>query len=260
MATSTFSLTDVSWPGRLGTGAAIALHTTQHLRNTLTLRRMWPYLLLVVLPIAAAAGLARLSIDDSSTIGRFYQHFAMRSLALCALGLGVAAIRDDAEAGALPLLLLKPRAPIALPIGRLIAVALMVCGLGGVMMTGTAGLMVGTLYSPDVGYLTRQVLAALFGGFAYAGIFLGMGAVFKAATGLGLGYLVAVDLLMAQWVDLAAKLSPSVYIGTLVQTLPGKELTAANTAGEIPGALAGLVLLGLAGVGAAVWKCRGDGV
>ena len=258
MAMSNWSLTDVTWPTRLGTPAAIALHFWQHLRTTLTVRRLWPYLLLTVLPIIAAAGLARLALDDSSAVGRFYQHFAMRALALCALGLGTAAIREDAEAGALPLLLLKPRAALALPVGRLLAVAAVVGALGAVMMAGSTLLLLGTAYSPEIGYIVRQFLAAIFGGLAWAGIFVALGTLFKAGTALGLGFMVVVDLLMAQWVDLAAKVSPSTYIGILVQTLPGKDLVAANTADQIPGAVVALTVLGVIGGAVAVLRLQRD--
>lgn len=259
MTGQSWSYTDVTWPALLSPARAIALQTQLHLRNTLTLRRMWPYLLLIALPIAAAAGLSRLSLhSDSSVIGRFYHHFAMRALALCALGMGTAAIRDDAESGALPLHLLKPWAVVAVPVGRLLAVTLLVTALGVAMMAGTTASLVGTLYSPDVGYVLRQVLAALFGGFAYAAIYLAMGAWFKSATALGLGFLVGIDLVAAPYWDLAAKLSPSHYIGVLVRTLPGRELVAAATADQVPGALVGLTALGLMAAGLAVWRMRGD--
>lgn len=258
MSAPDFSLTDVTWPARLGTPSAIALHATQHLRTLLTFRRLWPYLLLAALPVAASAGLARLSLNDTSAVGTFYHHFAMRALALCALGLGTSALREDIDAGALPLLLLKPRAAVALPIGRMLAVALLIGGLGAAMMAGSTLSLLGTPFSPDAGYLLRQMLAAVFGAFAYTGIFMAFGTLAKAGTAMGLGFMVAVDLLLCQWVDLAAKLSPSTYVGILVQTLPGRDLTAANTAEQIPGALLALVLLGAAGCAGTLLRLRGD--
>ena len=259
MASQDWRYTDVTWPAPLSLPRAIALQAQLHLHNILTLRRMWPYLLLIALPIVAAAGLARLSLhSDSSVIGRFYHHFAMRALALCALGLGTAAIRDDAESGALPLHLLKPWAVIALPVGRLLAVATLLAALGMAMTAGTTLSLVGTLYSPEFGYVVRQLLAAVFGGFAYAAIYLALGAWFKAATALGLVFLVGVDLVAAPYWDLAGKIAPSHYIGLLVETLPGREIVAASTADQVPGALIGLTALGLLGAALAVWRLKGD--
>lgn len=253
-----WSYTEVTWPRPMSLLRAIFLHASVHLRRLLTLRRLWPYLLLMALPIVASAGLARLALDDTSTIGRFFQYFTLRALALCALGLGVSAIREDAEGGVLPLVLLRPRSTLAVPIGRCLAVTAVVGVLGTGMALGTLATLLGTPFSPDLAYVMRAVVAAWAGAFAYTGVFLGFGSWFAAGTAVGLGWLVGVDLVLAPYAEAAGKLSPSHYLAILAQTLPGRDLVAANTAGQIPGALAGLLLVGALGVAAAAWRLRGD--
>lgn len=250
--------TEVTWPAPLSLGRAIGLHLSVHLRRLLTLRRLWPYLALAALPVVASAGLARLALDDTSVIGRFFQYFTLRALALMALGLGVAAIREDAEAGVLPLVLLRPKAPLALPIGRALAVTVVVGLLGTAMALGTLATLLGTPFAPDLAYAGRAVLAAWFGALAYSGVFIGLGSWFASGTAVGLGWLVAVDLVLAPYAEAAARISPSHYLAVLAQTLPGRDLVAAQTAGQIPGALLGLLLVGALGAAAAVLRLRGD--
>lgn len=256
--TGPWSYADVTWPRPMSLPRAILLHASVHLRRVLTLRRLWPYLLLMALPILASAGLARLALDDTSVIGRFLQYFTLRAMALCALGLGVSAIREDAEGGVLSLVLLRPRATLAVPIGRCLAVTAVVGVLGTGMAVGSLATLLGTPFSPDIGYVARAVVAAWAGAFAYTGIFLGFGSWFAAGTAVGLGWLVGVDLVLAPYAEAAALVSPSHYLAILAQTLPGRDLVAANTAGQIPSAVAGLLLVGALGIGASVWRLRGD--
>lgn len=252
------SYTDATWPKPLSLPRAVLLHASVHLRRVLTLRRLWPYLLLMTLPILASAGLARLALDDTSVIGRFFQYFTLRAMALMALGLGVAAIREDAEGGVLPLVLLRPRAPLAVPIGRTLAVTAVVGTLGSAMALGTLATLLGTPFAPDLAYVGRAVLAAWFGALAYSGVFIGFGSWFASGTAVGLGWLVGVDLVLAPYAEAAGRVSPSHYLAILAQTLPGRDLVAAQTAGQIPGALLGLLLVGALGVAAAVVRLRGD--
>lgn len=250
--------TEATWPAPLSLPRAVALHAAVHLRRLLTVRRLWPYLLLMALPILASAGLARLALDDTSVIGRFFQYFTLRAMALMALGLGVAAIREDAEAGVLPLVLLRPKAPLAVPLGRSLAVTAVVGVLGSAMALGTLATLLGTPFAPDLPYVGRALLAAWFGAFAYSGVFIGFGSWFTSGTAVGLGWLVGVDLVLAPYAEAAGRLSPSHYLAVLAQTLPGRDLVAAQTAGQIPGALLGLVLVGALGAAAAVVRLRGD--
>lgn len=253
-----WSYADVTWPRPLSLARAIFLHASVHLRRVLTVRRLWPYLLLMALPVLASAGLARLALDDTSVIGRFLQYFTLRAMALCALGLGVSAIREDAEGGVLSLVLLRPRATLAVPIGRCLAVTAVVGVLGSGMALGSLAALFGTPFSPDLAYMARAVVAAWAGAFAYTGVFLGFGSWFAAGTAVGLGWLVGVDLVLAPYAEAAALLSPSHYLAILAQTLPGRDLVAANTAGQIPSAVAGLLLVGALGVAASAWRLRGD--
>lgn len=253
-----WSYADAVWPSPLSNLAASFAHFGLHLRHLLNPRRSWPYYLLALLPVLGSAGLARLAIDDASRIGTFFQQFAMRALALCALGLGVGVFREDADSGALPMLLLRPRAVVALPVGRWLAVSLFCILLGGAMVVGIDATLFGTPFSVSSSYFVRQVTAVVFGAMAYAGVFMAIGAWFKSGTGFGLAFLLIVDLILATQVESLARLSPAHYLSALVQTLPGKELAAAQTADQIPGALLGLVGLAALGCVASVLRLRMD--
>ncbi len=258
MSSPTWSYRDAAWPAPLSNLAASFAHFGLHFRRLLSLRRSWPYYLLVVLPVLGSGGLARLAIDDASRIGTFFQEFVMRALALCALGLGVGVFREDADSGALPMLLLRPRAVVALPVGRWLAVSLFCTLLGVTMVAGVDLGLLGTPFSIGAAYFVRQLLAVLFGAMAYAAVFMAIGAWFKSGTGVGLAFLLIVDLIMATKVDSMARAAPAHYLTVLIQTLPGKELEAAQTADQIPAALLGLVSLAALGCVAAVMRLRMD--
>lgn len=253
-----WSYRDATWPAPLSVFGAAVVHFGQHFGRLLNPRRTWSYWVLMLLPTIASAGLARLALDDTSRIGFFYQHFAMRALALCALGLGVAAIREDTEAGAMPTLLLRPRAAIALPIGRVVATALFCTLLGAAMTVGFNLSLLGSPFVVDFPFMLRQAAAISFGSLAYAGVFMAIGAWFKSGTGVGLAFLLVVDLIGATKIDSLAHFAPAHYLDILIQTLPGRDVTAAQTADQIPGALVGLLLLGALGTGLTTWRMSRD--
>lgn len=204
-------------PQRLTTGAAIALHAGQHLRRIANLRQLWVYALIVVAVVLGNLAMVQFSLSQPSAMRTYFESFVVRAQAMCALGLATAAIRADADAGALGLFLLRPRAPVALPIGRWLAVGAMVALAGLLMVLGMAATAAGTTMMVDLGVLGRMTLAALLGGFTYSAIFLCIACWFRSAAATGLAWFAVADLVLASLSDTAGALAPSHHLQLLVQ-------------------------------------------
>lgn len=241
-------------PSPLGTVRATALHAVLHLQRMAGPRTLWPYLLIIVAVIAGGLGLARLSLREPDVIVRYVGQFALRALALVALGLGTGAIRHDAEVGALTAFLLRPRAEVALPVGRWLAVTALVTGLGWAMAAGVLASVAGTVLMPAPAWIARLVLAIALGSAAYSAIFLAIASFVRSAAAVGLAWMVAADLVLAARVDTIGVLSPSHWLGRLVERPPDVGLLGADLAQ----AVLGLMALTAAALAAAVWRFRRD--
>ncbi len=202
---------------RLTAGPAIALHAGQHLRRIGNLRQLWVYALIVVAVVLGNLALVRFSLSEPSAMRTYFESFVLRAQAMCALGLATAAIRADADAGALGLFLLRPCAPVALPIGRWLAVGAMVALAGLLMVLGLAATAAGTTMMVDLGVLGRMTLAVLLGGFAYAAVFLSIACWFRSAAATGLAWFAVADLVLPSLSETVGALSPSHHLQLLVQ-------------------------------------------
>jgi hypothetical protein len=204
-------------PQPLNTVPAIALHAGLHLRRLARPRQLWPYGLILLGTVLGSLALVRLSLSEPGALVKYFETIVLRAEALCALGLATAAIRTDADAGTLGLFLLRPRAPVALPVGRWLAVGLAVTVAGGLMLAGLVASAVGTTMQPDVGTLVRMALAVALDGFAYAAIFLCLACWFKSAAAAGLAWFGVADLVLPPLSDTVARISPSHHLQLLVE-------------------------------------------
>jgi hypothetical protein len=204
-------------PKRLATGAAIALHAGLHLRRLANPRALWPYALILVGTVLGSLALVRLSLSEPTALVKYFETIVLRAEALCALGLATAAIRNDADAGALGLFLLRPRAPVALPVGRWLAVGLTVTVAGGLMLGGLVLSAAGTTMQAPGPTLLRMLLAVVLDGFAYAAIFLSLACWFKSAAAAGLAWFGVADLVLPPLSDAVARFSPSHHLQLMVE-------------------------------------------
>jgi hypothetical protein len=240
----------------LGLPRAVALHAAVHARTLLDWRRLTPWLVVTALVAVVAFALARLPDLDPTTLQDLLGELVLRGTGLCALGLGVSAIREDIEAGAMPLLLLRPRAAFALPAGRWLAVGGIVAGLGMAMTLLVAAALAAKPAQPDGRTVAVGLLAALAAAYAYSGLFMAVGAWFRSATGAALGWFVAIDVLLAQFSTRAAALSPATLATQMLHGLQPAGLDAAPPSPDALGALVWMAVLGLAGCALTIARLR----
>lgn len=266
----------IALPLRLGTASAVLLHAGLHLKRLAQPRALWPYLLIAVGVAAGGLGLVKLALSDPSAPIEYFRKFLLRGEALCALGLATAAVRADADAGALQYWLLRPRAAVALPIGRWLAVVAAVTGLGWLMALSVLGATAGTILMPPGEFVVRMLLSVPLAAMAYSAIFLWIASTVRAAAATGLLWLVLVDLGLASLSTTVGLIAPSQYLGTFIAGAPDASLidtlkarvgaaaglatagTATATWQHVTGAAAGLLLLAGAGLAGAVWRFRGN--
>ncbi len=202
-------------------GAAL-LHARLYLARITQPRAIWPYLLLIGLAAAGGLGLARWSLINAQALQTYVNGYALRGLALCALGLGVAAIRADTDGGALGYYLLRPRAHFALPLGRWLATSLATAALGLGLIAAITLAAMGTPLHFDSALLMRMLVGVLLSAAVYPAIFMLIALFFRNASAMGLGWLVVFDLLFPQLADsfsvgtTIALLSPSHHLTQLI--------------------------------------------
>ncbi|MSP91586.1 MAG: hypothetical protein EXR79_07260 [Myxococcales bacterium] len=223
-------MADWSWrgierPAAPTTVGAIALHAQLHLGRVIKPATLWPYALLLAAVVAGSLGLVRLALSDATAIVEYFRHFALRGEALVALGLGTAAVRGEADAGALAYWLLRPRAPIALPLGRWLAAALVTAAFGLLMTAGTLASTWGTVLEPPPETVRRMVLAALLGALVYPAIFLWIGATLRHAAAAGLAWFILGDFVAPLVSDTARLASPAHHLSLVVAGVADATLT-----------------------------------
>ena len=213
-------MTPWSWleapPARqLSLAAAVRVHAQVQLARTLRLRGLWPWLALALAVALGGWAIVRFSVESAERYGEYVRMCGINAVALVALGLGTSALRQDAEAGALAFFLLRPRAPIALPLGRWLAVSLVAAGLGAACL-GTLWLVTqGSAAALGFGDLLRMLLAALLAGLTYTAVFIAFAVWQRAAVGVSVGWLVVGDG-MAKKSDAFAALAPSHYLAAIL--------------------------------------------
>lgn len=263
-------------PHRLRPIEATVLHAGLHLRRLAQPRALWPYLLIAVAVSAGGLGLVKLALSDPSAPIEYFRKFLLRAVALSALGLASAAVRTDADAGALQYWLLRPRAALALPVGRWLAVVVAVTGLGWLMSLAVLGATAGTILMPPGEFIVRMLLSIPLAALVYSAIFLLIASTVRAAAATGLLWLVIVDLALASLSTTVGIVAPSQYLGTFIAGAPDASLidtlkakvgaaaglataaTATATWQHVAGAAAGLVLLTGAALGGVVLRFRGN--
>ena len=131
--------------------AATAVHMQVQLARTLRLRTLWPWLAVTLAVTLGGGAIVHFSVESADRFADYVDSWGIRAIALVALGLGTAAVRQDAEAGALSFFLLRPQAKTALPIGRWLAVSLVAGALGVLSVT--------SLFSPPMTPAIATVLS-----------------------------------------------------------------------------------------------------
>lgn len=241
-------------PGWLG---AVGLHTALHLRRTLRLRRVWPALLLIALVIAAGGGIARTAAGEPRALLTFLSTLGVRGVALLALGFGTRSLRADADHGALTAFLLRPRAAVALPIGRLLGSAALVAALAVVTVLGVQAVAFAVAVPIELARLPFVIAGFTLGAVAYTALFQLFAALLRPAAGVGLAWIVLVDLGLGSVSGTLAKLTPGPSAAAIVEFDPDLSLFA--SAGlSLWAAVASLLVLSLAAAAATVWRFAGD--
>ncbi|MFZ4578580.1 MAG: hypothetical protein ACOYOB_09330 [Myxococcota bacterium] len=247
-----FTYTGVAAPASPTLPGAILLQWGLHLRRATALRASWPYLLLAVAVVAGSLGLVQLALAQRAAIQEYFSVFVLRACALAALGMATSALRGDADSGALALHLLRPRAAVALPLGRWAAVVILVASLGLLMLGGMLLATAGTVLAPSWAAVARMAAAVVLAAMAYTSIFLAISAHFKAAAGMGLLYLVAGDVVAPSLPGPVGIVSVQAH---LARWLPAAADEAWSARGvESLTAVAALLALAAAGVAVTVWR------
>ncbi len=233
---------------------ACLLHMRIALRRLLQVRSLAPALGLLLLTLLGGAGLAHVSPGDVEVHGTFFSSVVLRVVAVLALGYGTAAVRGDADRGALGIFLLRPRAAIALPLGRLAAIASVVAAiaLAITLLLHVAVLLFGM--PPDLAGLPWQLLAASLAALSYTAIFMWLASLFKRAAPVSIAYLVLLDMGLSNLSARLALLAPHHSLTLIATTDP----SAAGMGGDVGLAIVHLAGLSIVASIALVWRFRGD--
>ncbi len=252
-----FELPEIALPSPPGWVAAVALHATLHLRRSLRLRRIWPALLLVGLVVAAGAGIARVSADEPRALITFLSTLGVRAIGLIALGFGTRALRADADHGALSAFLLRPRAAVALPLGRFLATAFIVMCFAVLLVASVQAAAFAVALPIAWERLPFVLVGVMLGALSYTALYLFFAAMVRPAAALGLAWLVLVDLGLGSVSGVLGRLTPGPSVATIVGF--DADLSLWGTAGlEVWFAAGGLVLLSCLCVAGTLWRFRGD--
>lgn len=230
-------MSDFTWleapiPEQLSLSQAIAVHARVQLRRTLRLRTLWPWLALQLACVLGGWAIVKFSVESAEHFDQYVEKWGLNAIALMALGLGTAALKQDAEAGALSFFLLRPRALVALPIGRWLAVTAVTAAVGMLAMSALwlASLMsVSPLRLTD---LVRMNTAALLAAAAYTASFLTIAVYFRQAIGVAVGWLVLLDG-MAKVSEAFATLAPSHYLAAILGTEATPEISTLAAIGSL---------------------------
>ena len=245
-----FAWAQAPTPQPLSLVQAVRIHALVQIRRSLYLRVIWPWLAVHAALVLGGWAILHWSVESGDGFDKYLRDWGMNAIALVALGLGTGALKQDAEAGALGFFLLRPRGPVALPIGRWLAVTVIAGALG---LTSVTLLWVGsqgTTLAQSFTDLLRLWLAAVLAAAAYSASFLAIAVWFRAAIGVAVAWLVVLDGL-AKASDAFATLSPSHYLAAIL----GADV---NPPTSLPGAVLALTLWTVVLLGACVARLQRD--
>ena len=210
---------------KLSLPAAVLIQMQVQLVRTLRLRTLWPWLAVMLAVTLGGWAIVRFSVEASDRFADYVHTWGLRAIALVALGLGTAAVRQDAEAGALSFFLLRPQAKTALPLGRWLAVTLVAGALGELAMLTLWLVTRGTSASMPLADLPPLLLSAALAAAAYSATFVTIAIWFRPAVGVSVGWLVVLDRLATQSTSFAT-IAPSHYLATILGEESPPETTA----------------------------------
>ncbi len=219
---------------KLSLPAAVAIHAQVQLARTLRLRTLWPWLAVTLAVTLGGWAIVHFSVESAERFSDYVDTWAIRAIALVALGLGTAAVRQDAEAGALSFFLLRPQAKLALPIGRWLAASAVSGVLGEVSVLMLWLVTRGTSAEMPFTDLLALLLAAGLAAMAYSATFIAIAIWFRAAVGMSVGWLVLLDSLATQSASFAA-IAPSHYLGRILGEESPPETTAVTAVAALLG-------------------------
>lgn len=258
MADKDFEYAGMPVPSGPSAVGGVLLHARLYLLRCLAPRALWPYALIALAVAVGALGLVRLSLADAGAFVAYVQTFALRGVALVALGLATAAVRADTDAGTMTYYLMRPRAAIGLPLGRWLAVWTVATLLGWFMCGAVLASSFGTLLAPPAAYALRMFVSVPLGAAAYASIFLLIAAIFRAGAAIGLVWLVAVDLVTGSLSGNLSLLAPSHYLSVLCAAAPERGLWGDSEGVALAGAALGLCVLAGTALAGVLLRFRGD--
>ncbi len=209
---------------KLSLAAAVGVHLRVQLARTLRLQTLWQWLAVMLAVTLGGWAIVRFSVESADRFTEYVHTWGIRAIALVALGLGTAAIRQDAEAGALAFFLLRPQAKRALPLGRWLAVTVVAGALGEASMLVLWLVTRGTSAQMPLAELPPLLLAAALAAATYSATFLAIAVWFRAAIGVSVGWLVLLDRLASASTSFAA-IAPSHYLATIVGEESAPETT-----------------------------------
>ncbi len=206
---------------------------------------------------SAAAARGRLSPDVPRAAMDTFESLGLPALALFALGLGTGALRRDADHGALDAFLLRPRAAVALPLGRWLASTLVVTGFGYAAVALAAAATAAFARPLAIERIVLLVAGLPLGAAAYCAIFLAMATIGRSAAAVAVVWWLAVDFGLSRVADGLARVSVHPALLTVVGF--DTDLSVGGDAGlAVRAAVVQLLLLTIAGLAVALVRLRGD--
>lgn len=240
-----------------GPGRAIGLHARLWLRRLVERRLVVGLGGLAAALAAALVARGRLAPSEPRAAMETFASLGLPALALVALGLGISTLRRDADHGALDAFLLRPRAALALPVGRWAATTLVVTGFGWtVVALGAAGAAAfARPFAPE-----RLLLLAVglpLGAGAYVALFQAFATLGRAGAAISMGWWLLFDFGLSRVIDGLARVSVRPALELLVGF--DTDLAIAGDAGrEVLVAAVQLVLLAALGLAWTLYRLRGD--
>jgi|GEM_PF-3349196 len=199
---------------------SIGLHAWSETRRMLRISRQWPSLLVVLSATVVGAAGAHFAPADLLAAPDFFRTVCLRAIALLAIGYATAALRADADRGALALYLVRPRASLALPLGRLVATTGVIAVTGVLFACLLFGATAAVAVAPDIGHLPLMCLAAVLAAVGYTPLFMAVAAYFKRAAAICVAWFVVVDLMLASATTSFATFAPGPAVQTVAARYP----------------------------------------
>ncbi len=173
-------------------------------RAMLGRKRIWLLILLPVALVALAALLRLVNGQDEQTAVLLMKSFAIGTmLPLLGLIAGTGVIAPEIEDGTIIHLLAKPISRPVIAVTKFVVAASLVAVLAAVSTYAAAYLLTGS----ESGVATGFTLGALFGGIAYAAVFLLLGVLTRHAVAVGVIYALVWEGVVGGYVPGARKFS-----------------------------------------------------